>query len=56
MIDLGSVVDKYRIEIENSSGKCIIFFSFQESEEMRCRYRDQPEHQMRHPLGANGRR
>ena len=29
-----------------------IFLSFQESEELRCRYRDQPEHQMRHHLGC----
>src|SRR5659263_131441 len=28
-----------------------IFLSFQESEELRCRYRNQPEHQMRHNLG-----
>src|SRR5659263_118051 len=29
-----------------------IFLSFQESEELRCSYRDQPEHQMRHHLGC----
>jgi len=28
------------------------FLSFQESEELHCRYRDQPEHQMRHHFGC----
>ena len=29
-----------------------ILLSFQESEELHCSYRDQPEHQMRHHLGC----
>ena len=29
-----------------------ILLSFQESEKLRCSYRDQPEHQMRHHLGC----
>ena len=30
----------------------LTFLSFQELEELRCRYRNQPEYQMRHHLGC----